>query len=113
MVTLVGVGLAWFTEYAVLGIWLFAGLGMGMAYSSTAVLALLLAPQGAEGRASSALQLCDGLGGVLGIGIAGAIFAVFHRPGHDDGRVLAAIWSGLAVVALGAMVTGARSRLRT
>jgi MFS family permease len=113
MVTLVGVGLAWFTEYAVLGIWLFAGLGMGMAYSSTAVLALLLAPQGAEGRASSALQLCDGLGGVLGIGIAGAIFAVFHRPGHDDGRVLAAIWAGLAVVALGAMVTGSRSRLRT
>ena len=113
MVTLVGVGLAWFTEYAVLGIWLFAGLGMGMAYSSTAVLALLLAPKGAEGRASSALQLCDGLGGVLGIGIAGAIFAVFHRPGHDDGQVLAGIWAGLAVVALGAMVTGSRSRLRT
>jgi MFS family permease len=112
MVTLVGVGLAWFTEYAVLGIWLFAGLGMGMAYSSTAVLALLLAPKGSEGRASSALQLCDGLGGVLGIGIAGAIFAVFHHPGHDDGRVLAAIWAGLAVVALGAMVTGSRARLR-
>jgi MFS family permease len=112
MVTLVGVGLAWFTEYAVLGIWLFAGLGMGMAYSSTAVLALLLAPKGAEGRASSALQLCDGLGGVLGIGIAGAIFAVFHHPGHDDGHVLAAIWAGLAVVALGAMATGSRARLR-
>jgi MFS family permease len=112
MVTLVGVGLAWFTEYAVLGIWLFAGLGMGMAYSSTAVLALLLAPKGAEGRASSALQLCDGLGGVLGIGIAGAIFAVFHHPGHDDGHVLAAIWATLAVVALGAMVTGSRARLR-
>jgi MFS family permease len=112
MVTLVGVGLAWFTEYAVLGIWLFAGLGMGMAYSSTAVLALLLAPKGSEGRASSALQLCDGLGGVLGIGIAGAIFAVFHHPGHDDGHVLAAIWAGLAVVALAAMLTGSRARLR-
>ena len=112
MLALVGVGLAWFTEYAVLGIWLFAGLGMGMAYSSTSVLALLLAPQGEEGRASSALQLCDGLGGVLGIGIAGAIFAVFHHPGHDDGHVLAAIWAGLAVVALAAMVTGSRSRLR-
>jgi MFS family permease len=112
MVSLVGVGLAWFTEYAVLGIWLFAGLGMGMAYSSTAVLALLLAPQGEQGRASSALQLCDGLGGVLGIGIAGAVFAVYHHPGQDDGHTLAAIWAGLAVVALGAAVTGSRSRLR-
>ena len=112
MVALVGVGLAWFTEYAVLGIWLFAGLGMGMAYSSTAVLALLLAPKGEEGRASSALQLCDGLGGVLGIGIAGAIFAVAHHPGRDDGPALAGIWAGLAVVALGAAVTGSRSRLR-
>jgi MFS family permease len=109
---LVGVGLAWFTEYAVLGIWLFAGLGMGMAYSSTSVLALLLAPQGGEGRASSALQLCDGLGGVLGIGITGAIFAVTHNPGHDDGHALAAIWAGLAVVASLAMVTGSRARLR-
>jgi MFS family permease len=112
MVSLVGVGLAWFTEYAVLGIWLFAGLGMGMAYSSTAVLALLLAPQGEQGRASSALQLCDGLGGVLGIGIAGAVFAVYHHPGQDDGHTLAAIWAGLAVVALGAAITGSRSRLR-
>jgi MFS family permease len=109
---LVGVGLAWFSEYAVLGIWLFAGLGMGMAYSSTSVLALLLAPQGEEGRASSALQLCDGLGGVLGIGITGAIFAVTHNPGHDDGPALAAIWAGLAVVASLAMVTGSRARLR-
>lgn len=112
MLALVGVGLAWFTEYAVLGIWLFAGLGMGMAYSSTAVLALLLAPKGEEGRASSALQLCDGLGGVLGIGIAGAIFAVAHHPGRDDGPALAGIWAGLAFVALGAAVTGSRSRLR-
>ncbi len=112
MVTLVGVGLAWFTEYAVLGIWLVAGLGMGMAYSATGVLALLLANDGEEGRASSALQLCDGLGGVLGIGIAGAVFAVAHHPGHDDGHVLAGIWAGLAVVALGAAVTGSRARLR-
>jgi MFS family permease len=112
MLCLVGVGLAWFTEYAVLAIWLLAGLGMGMAYSSTSVLALLLAPQGEEGRASSALQLCDGLGGVLGIGITGAIFAVAHHPGHDDGHALAAIWAGLAVIAALAMVTGSRARLR-
>jgi MFS family permease len=112
MLCLVAVGLAWFTEYVVLAIWLFAGLGMGMAYSSTSVLALLLAPQGEEGRASSALQLCDGLGGVLGIGITGAIFAVTHHPGHDDGHALAAIWAGLAVVAALAMVTGSRARLR-
>jgi len=112
VLALTTIGLAWFTEYAVLGIWLVAGLGMGMAYSSTAVLTLLLAPEGEEGRASSSLQLCDGLGGVLGIGIAGAVFAAAHHPGHDDGRALAGIWAGLAVVASLAAVTGSRSRLR-
>jgi MFS family permease len=112
VLALVAVGRSWVSPYAVIPIWFVAGLGMGLAYSGTSVMALLMANEGEEGRASSALQLCDGLGGVLGIGIAGAVFAVAHN-GHDDGDSLAAIWAGLAVVAVFAMVTGSRARLRS
>jgi MFS family permease len=111
VLALVAVGLSWVTPYAVIPIWYVAGLGMGLAYSGTSVMALLLADEGGEGRASASLQLCDGLGGVLGIGVAGGVFAVTHHGG-DDGPSLAAIWAGLAVVAVGAMVAGSRARLR-
>jgi MFS family permease len=111
VLALVAVGLSWVTPYAVIPIWCVAGLGMGLAYSGTSVMALLLADEGEEGRASASLQLCDGLGGVLGIGVAGAVFAVTHHGG-DDGPSLAAIWAGLAVVAVGAMAAGSRARLR-
>jgi hypothetical protein len=36
---------------------------------------------------------------------------VSHHGG-DDGPSLAAIWAGLAVVAVGAMAAGSRARLR-
>ncbi len=111
VLALVAVGLSWVSPYAVIPIWCVAGLGMGLAYSGTSVMALLLADDGEEGRASASLQLCDGLGGVLGIGVAGAVFAVTHHGG-DDGHSLAAIWAGLAVVAVGAMAAGSRARLR-
>jgi MFS family permease len=111
VLALVAVGLSWVSPYAVIPIWFVAGMGMGLAYSGTSVMALLLADEGEEGRASASLQLCDGLGGVLGIGIAGAVFAATHHGG-DEGPSLAAIWAGLAVVAVGAMVAGSRARLR-
>jgi MFS family permease len=111
VLALVAVGLSWVSPYAVIPIWFVAGMGMGLAYSGTSVMALLLADDGEEGRASASLQLCDGLGGVLGIGIAGAVFAVSHHGGND-GPSLAAIWAGLALVAAGAMAAGSRSRLR-
>ncbi len=111
VLALVSVGLSWVSPYAVIPIWFVAGMGMGLAYSGTSVMALLLADDGEEGRASASLQLCDGLGGVMGIAVAGAVFAVTHHGG-DDGPSLAAIWAGLAVVAVGAMAAGSRSRLR-
>jgi MFS family permease len=111
VLALVAVGLSWVSPYAVIPIWFVAGMGMGLAYSGTSVMALLLADDGEEGRASASLQLCDGLGGVLGIGIAGAVFAVTHHGGND-GPSLAAIWAGLALVAAGAMAAGSRARLR-
>lgn len=59
------------------------GLAMGPAYASVSVATLALAEKGAEGRATSALQLTDVLGTSLGTGIAGAIVAAGDKLDVD------------------------------
>ncbi|HEV7524915.1 MAG TPA: MFS transporter, partial [Acidimicrobiia bacterium] len=61
-------------EIAVLA-WAVAGLGMGLSYSPISLVVLAEAPEGGEGTASAALQLCDTLGVALGTGVAGAVIA--------------------------------------
>lgn len=53
--------------------WTVAGLGMGTAYATLALVVLETAPPGQEGAASSSLQLATVLGGGLGTGIGGAL----------------------------------------
>ena len=93
------------SPYVVAPLWLVAGFGMGLGMTSTSVLVLELSPTAEQGRNAAALQVSDALGGVLGIGLAGAVFAALHDPAGDDGPVFTGIWLGLAVVAaLGAFV---------
>ncbi|HTZ23303.1 MAG TPA: MFS transporter [Streptosporangiaceae bacterium] len=87
--------------------WAVAGLGIGTAYSPLSVTTLDLAAPGEEGRATSALQLCDVLGQAIGTGVAGAIVAaaaagIGHRPG------VALAFSFGIVVALIGVIVGAR-----
>ena len=98
--------------YLVAPLWLVAGFGMGLGMTTTSVLLLDLSPEAEQGRNTAALQVSDALGGVLGIGAAGAVFAALHDPRGDDGDVFSAIWWGLAVVALAAAVVGRRTRQR-
>ena len=56
--------------------WGIAGAGMGLAYAPLSLTTLDRATPGAEGKATSALQLCDVLGQAIGTGVAGAIVAV-------------------------------------
>ena len=91
--------------YIVAPLWTVAGFGMGLGMTTTSVLVLELSPAQEQGRNSASMQISDALGGVLGIGLAGAVFAALHDPQGDDGPVFAGIWFGLAVVAaLGALV---------
>jgi hypothetical protein len=53
--------------------WGISGFGIGLAYSSLSVTVLGLAKPGAEGQATSSLQLCDVLGVTLGTGATGAV----------------------------------------
>jgi MFS family permease len=87
--------------------WALAGAGIGTAYAPLSVTALDRAAAGQEGRATSALQLCDVLGQALGTGAAGAIVAAATpRTGHGPAVALAFMFG--AAVALAAVIVGAR-----
>ncbi len=95
--------------WSALVVWTFAGLGMGLGMTSTSVLVLSLAPDGAQGRSSSALQLSDALGSVIGISIGGALLALMHAS-SGSGGVFAVVFGVLAPLGLLAAFFGNRSR---
>jgi len=87
--------------------WALAGGGIGTAYAPLSVTTLDRAAPGEEGRATSALQLCDVLGQALGTGVAGAIVAASATGiGHGTGVALA--FSFAIAVALIGVIAGAR-----
>jgi MFS family permease len=86
--------------------WALAGAGIGTAYAPLSVTTLDRAAAGEEGRATSALQLCDVLGQALGTGVAGAIVAAASRIGH--GPAVALAFSFALAVALVGVIVGAR-----
>ena len=87
--------------------WTVAGGGIGTAYAPLSLTTLDRAAPGEEGRATSALQLCDTLGQAVGIGVAGAIVAAFSAgTGHGSGVALA--FSFAIAVALVAVIAGTR-----
>jgi MFS family permease len=87
--------------------WTVAGGGIGTAYSPLSLTTLDRAAEGEEGRATSALQLCDTLGQAVGIGVAGAIVAAASSgTGHGTGVALA--FSFAIAVAVIAVIAGTR-----
>jgi MFS family permease len=87
--------------------WAVAGLGIGTAYAPLSVTTLDLAAPGEEGRATSALQLCDVLGQAIGTGVAGAIVAA-AAAGIGRGPGVALAFAFGIVVALIGVIVGAR-----
>jgi len=85
--------------------WALAGGGIGTAYAPLSLTTLDRAVPGEEGRATSALQLCDVLGQALGTGVAGAIVAA---AGIGHGRGVALAFSFAIAVAVGGVIAGAR-----
>ncbi|WP_432540181.1 MFS transporter [Kineococcus sp. SYSU DK024] len=93
----------------VLAAWLLAGFGMGLGVATTSVLTLRLAAPAERGLASSALQLSDNLGCVLGIAVAGGVFAALHAGAGRDQALFGGLYAGLALVALAAGLAGPRA----
>ena len=64
-------------------VWTIAGLGMGMGYPTVSVLTLGLSEPEEQGANSAALQVCDVIGGIIGVASA-ATLVVGFGAGHLD-----------------------------
>lgn len=91
--------------------WAVGAVGMGLLTASLSVLVLEQSAPADQGANSAALQLSDGLGSVLLIGLAGSVFAALHGrdvAGHGDSAVFLAIYAVMAAVALLGAALGRR-----
>ena len=79
--------------------WGIAGLGMGLAYSTTTLVVLESAPPGEEGAASSAAQLANVLGTALGTGIGGSLVMLATASGAHSTRIGIALVDASAIAA--------------
>jgi MFS family permease len=90
--------------------WAIAGFGMGLSYSTLALVVLREAPPAEQGAATAALQLSDVLGTSLGTGIGGALIAFGLRSASPGWFGLAGAFAVSAAVAVGGL--GITRRLR-
>ncbi|SDE33985.1 Predicted arabinose efflux permease, MFS family [Actinobaculum suis] len=74
--------------------WFVTGLGIGLAYPALTVHALAISSLENQGRASSALQIADTMGGAVGAAILGIAYALFSPP------VDIALFTGFAIITL-------------
>ena len=88
--------------------WGVAGVGMGLAYSTTALVVLECARPGEEGSASSAMQLANVLGTAIGTGMGGAILARISARGGSTAAAIALTDVLVLLTALGAIAVSIR-----
>jgi hypothetical protein len=94
--------------YFLVGVgWIFAGLGMGLATSSTSLALMTLSRTAEQGRNASSLNLSDALGSGLFVGVSGTIFVAL-RTTNDLSLTFGVVLAAMALVALLAAVTSLR-----
>ncbi len=93
--------------YLVGAAWIFSGLGMGLATSSTGLAVMTLSARAEQGRNASSLNLSDALGAGLFVGVSGTIFVALHDRGNLP-LTFGAVLVTMAVVALLAALASLR-----
>jgi len=78
--------------------WTVAGLGIGIAYSTTTLIVFDMTPEGDEGGAASSLQLANVLGVAFGTGVGGAALSLTTALGGSQALGIALV-DGLMLVA--------------
>ena len=69
--------------YALIAVgWICAGLGMGLAVSSSSLAAMTLSATSEQGRNASSLSVYDALGSGIFVAVAGTVFAALHPSGN-------------------------------
>jgi MFS family permease len=87
--------------------WVFAGLGMGLATSSSSLAVMSLSAAAEQGRNASSLNLYDALGSAIFVGVAGSIFAALH-PSGNLALTFGIVELSMATVALLGVLTSLR-----
>ena len=88
--------------------WFVGATGMGLCFGAIATLTLELSEPQDQGANSAALQVCDSVGSVVLIGIAGAVYAAAETASDVRPATFATIWLIMAGVALAGAVLAAR-----
>jgi MFS family permease len=95
----------------VVGGWVLAGLGIGMAHATASVLAFALAEPGEEGSVSAALQISDQLLAAVSTGVGGALFAYATRRGWPEQNGILLAFAFVMVLAGLALAAGWRAQV--
>lgn len=93
--------------YLVGAAWIFSGLGMGLATSSTGLAVMTLSEHAEQGRNASSLNLSDALGAGVFVGVSGTIFVALHGA-QPLPVTFGAVLVTMAVVALLAALASLR-----
>ena len=96
----------------VVGGWVLAGLGIGMAHATSSVLAFALAPEGEVGSVSAALQISDQFMAAVSTGVGGTLFALAGRLGWDVRYGIALAFAFVMLLAGVGLVAGWRADAR-
>ena len=92
--------------------WTVGAMGMGMSFGSIGSLVLELSPSEDQGANVASLQVCDSVGSVLLVGLAGAIYGAALAAGSVSSSTFVAIWVVMAAIALAGAVLARRIRVR-
>jgi MFS family permease len=94
--------------YALIAVgWICAGLGMGLAVSSSSLAAMTLSATSEQGRNASSLNVYDALGSGIFVGVAGTVFAALH-PSGNLALTFGLVELSMVVVALLSVLTSLR-----
>lgn len=88
--------------------WFAGAAGMGMCFGAIGTLTLELSDPQDQGANVAALQVCDSVGSVLLIGVAGAVYATALAGGTVTARTFTTIWLLMATIAAVGGVLAAR-----
>ncbi|MFN8147782.1 MAG: MFS transporter [Candidatus Nanopelagicales bacterium] len=92
--------------------WTVGAMGMGMSFGSIGSLVLELSPPEDQGANVASLQVCDSVGSVLLVGLAGAIYGAALAAGSVSSATFVTIWVVMAAIALAGAVLARRIRVR-
>ena len=91
--------------------WLVGAAGMGMCFGAIGTLTLELSEPEDQGANVASLQVCDSVGSVVFVGIAGAIYATALAAATVSATTFATIWFTMAAVAaVGSVLAGRIAR---